>query len=414
MTEETIRTDFIDIRVYFNKKAPYLLIPLKYAKIIESKETAGLVSVDNNGRMVVNGSAWDRADFNIKRGRVFHACLHLAFGHYYRGRGFTKNAWNIAACAKVNSIIRGSLDREVNAGKIDLGKNEITMDAIAEVTKTDIGDLEQMSVEEIARLLEDVSDKVLENMTEDDLIAALDNYQEIEDGEDGGDIFSKRDAEETKRILTRMRTLGQQAGNMPAEMDRAISEVIEVKPPWTFFLKSTIDLHEHHDSSFAYINRRNDELAGDYGYRYDLFNLVDTSGSIDETTLKYEIGLVKNHARNGTVIVLAFDAKAYELMTADSPSEVASRIAKRMKGGGGTEVGPALEVIDKQMRPGDGVVILTDGDVFDLDSITTKETAMSIAKRAGFAAIGYTRTPAKLPGFQSFFLDMKLTPGGSV
>lgn len=413
MTEESIRSDFIDIRVYFNKKAPYLLIPLKYSKIVESKESAGLVSVDGNGRMVVNGTSWDKAYINIKRGRVFHACLHLAFGHYYRGRGFREAAWNVAACAKVNSVIHGSLNNEISADKITLGKGEITMDEIAKVTKTELEDLNQMSVEEIARLLEEVSDQALEKMSEDDLIKALDNYQEIEEGEDGGDIFAKRDKEETKRVLTRMRNLGQQAGNMPAEMDRAISEVIEVKPPWTFFLRSTIDLHEHHDTSFAYVNRRNDELAGDYGYRYDLFNLVDTSGSIDENTLKFEVGLVKHHARNGTVLVMSFDAKAYELMTADSPTEVASRIAKKMKGGGGTEVGPALAVVEKKMRPGDGIVILTDGDIFDLDNPMTKQLAATISKKAGFAALGYTRTPAKLPGFQSFFLDMKLTADGS-
>ena len=414
MTEESIRSDFVDVRVYFNKKAPYLLIPLKYSKIVESKKTAGLVSVDSDGRMVVNGAAWDKADFNIKRGRVFHACLHLAFGHYFRGRGFSTVAWNVAACAKVNSVIHGALSADVNGCKLDLGKSEVTMDDIAEATKTDKEDLEQMSVEEIARLLEEISEKTLSEMSEEDLISALSEYQEIEEGEDGGDIFSKKDTEEIKHVLSRMRTLGHQAGNMPAEMDRAISEIIEVKPPWTFFLKSTIDLHEHHDSSFAYLNRRNDELAGDYGYRYDLFNLVDTSGSIDETTLKYEIGLVKNHARNGTVIVMAFDATAYEMMTADSPAEVASKIARKMKGGGGTVVGPALASVDKEMRPGDGVVILTDGDVFDLDNPDTLQLARNISKKAGFAAIGYTRTPAKLPGFQSFFLDMKLTPGDSV
>ena len=135
----------------------------------------------------------------------------------------------------------------------------------------------------------------------------------------------------------------------------------------------------------------------------------NTSGSIDEEQLRYFLGIVKHEARNAfEVYCIPWDAEAYEVLKAHNPREVASKVARKMKGGGGTVIKPCLEKTYRLVRPGDAVIILTDGDILDKDEEEAKLWFRRLANKAGFAMIGYTTTPVEAPGFLERHLTFRV------
>jgi predicted metal-dependent peptidase len=158
------------------------------------------------------------------------------------------------------------------------------------------------------------------------------------------------------------------------------------------------------DSTWAIANRRSDDQPGSIDYHKKLWGLVDTSGSIDEEELRMFLGLLKHEARNATLMVMSWDADVYDVLKATNPRDVARKIAPKMKGGGGTIIKPALEKVQKLMSPGDGVIVITDGDIFDTGDAQTQAAFKQVSKKAGCAIIGYTHTPVEAPGFASTFV----------
>ena len=159
------------------------------------------------------------------------------------------------------------------------------------------------------------------------------------------------------------------------------------------------------DASFAYPNRRSDDLPGPINYRPTVWCLIDTSGSISEEELKYFLGIAKHEAGNASLRVIAWDAEAYEVLKADSPQQVARRVASKMKGGGGTVCKPVLEKVYRLINSGDAIIMLTDGDIFDAEKSETQEWFRRVSSKAGFAMIGYTHKPVVAPGFITAHID---------
>ena len=102
---------------------------------------------------------------------------------------------------------------------------------------------------------------------------------------------------------------------------------------------------------------------------------------------------------------MAWDAKAYEVLKADRPCEVARKIASKLNGGGGTMCLPVLQKVHKLMNPNDAVIVLTDGDIYDAEQKETQEWFQRVAGKASTALIGYTHTPIHAPHFQSIFIN---------
>jgi predicted metal-dependent peptidase len=186
---------------------------------------------------------------------------------------------------------------------------------------------------------------------------------------------------------------------LAAGLERIVAEVLEVKPPWHLVLRFGVKNHSKQDSSFAYQSRRGDDYPGYYGYRYSAWCLIDCSGSISEDELRHFLGIVKFEARKADIYVIPWDGEAYEVLKASRPADVARKVAPRMRGGGGTVIAPALRNVFSLMNPGDAVIVLTDGDIFDAGSEETKQLFRKVSAKAGFAMIGYTHTPVDAPGF---------------
>jgi len=405
---EDIRTDLRDVRIFCGRYFPFIVIPLSYARIIATEfiSTAG---VDEFGTLAINPSWWSDLRIEAKRFTAIHECLHAVLCHPFRMKGFDHDCYNFVADGKVNHGITSA-----NVSGVDFDyRSIVTLNTLATVTGLRVEDLEKMSTEEIVRILEKygVKDGSIEPNRScggeeeggigDDLIPGKVEGEVIQEGDRS--IRKPKSREELreawKRLCEKSKAFAKQAGTIPIGLERIINEVLEVKPPWQVTVRFGLRNNSKFDASFAYTNRRSDDLPGPLNYRYVVWCLIDTSGSISQDELKYFLGIAKHEARSAALMVIAWDAMAYEVLKADSPQQVARRVASKMKGGGGTVCKPVLEKVHRLMNSGDVVIMLTDGVISDADKSETQEWFRRVSAKAGFAMIGYTHTPVIAPGF---------------
>lgn len=403
---EQIRQDLRDIRIFCGRYFPFLVIPLSYAPVIASEEipTAG---VDERGVLVVNPKWWATLQPETKRFVAIHEVLHLALLHPFRVKGYDRMVYNFAADGKVNDAVE-----EARIPGIRGSEDFITLNTLATVTGIQVMQLKKMSTEEIASALErkghggiGAPEKGGQGGGEqgtpslsDDLLGEPLDGEVVQAGGLPRGASRERLREAWKAICDRALSFAKQAGNIPTGLERLVSEVLEVKPPWYITLRFGLGSGKV-DASYAKTSRRGDEYPGWYGYERNVWCLIDTSGSIGEEELRTFLGIVKHEARSGRVFVIPWDAEAYEVLKAEKPADVARKVAMKMKGGGGTVCLPALQKVYGLMNWGDAVIMLTDGDIFDIEKEETRKWLGMVSSRAGFAMVGYTTKPVDAPGF---------------
>ena len=404
---ENIRMDLRDIRIFCGRYFPFVVIPLSYARIVATEiiETAG---VDERGTLAINPSWWSSLKVEAKRFVAIHECLHAVLCHPFRMKGFDHDTYNFVADGKVN---HGITNARVSGIDYDYG-NIVTLNTLATVTGLRVEDLEKMSTEEIVRVLEKYGGKggqCGDGGLGDDLIPGIVEGEVIQEGDRSvTEPKSREDLREAwKRLCEKAKAFAKQAGTLPAGLERIIDEVLEVRPPWQVTVRFGLRNSQKFDASFAYPNRRSDDLPGPINYRYTVWCLIDTSGSIGEDELRYFLGIVKHEARRASLRAIAWDAEAYEVLRAENPQQVARRVAPMMKGGGGTVCKPVLEKVYRFMNSGDAVIMLTDGDIFDAEKSETQEWFRKVSSKAGFAMIGYTHKPVIAPGFTTAHINFE-------
>ena len=406
---ENIRMDLRDIRIFCGRYFPFVVIPLSYARIVATEiiETAG---VDERGTLAINPSWWSSLKVEAKRFVAIHECLHAVLCHPFRMKGFDHDLYNFVADGKVN---HGISSARVSGVDYDCG-SIVTLNTLATVTGLRVEDLEKMSTEEIVRVLEKYGGKggqCGDGGLGDDLIPGIVEGEVIQEGDRSVTEPKNREdlREAWKRLCEKAKAFAKQAGTLPAGLERIIDEVLEVRPPWQVTVRFGLRNSSKFDASFAYPNRRSDDLPGPINYRYTVWCLIDTSGSIGEDELRYFLGIVKHEARRASLRAIAWDAEAYEVLRAESPQQVARRVAPMMKGGGGTVCKLVLEKVYRFMNSGDAVIMLTDGDIFDAEKSETQEWFRKVSSKAGFAMIGYTHKPVLAPGFTTAHIDFNKT-----
>jgi len=124
-----------------------------------------------------------------------------------------------------------------------------------------------------------------------------------------------------------------------------------------------------------------------------VWTLVDTSGSMVGKHLNQVMTEVFEIAKSlgSKVRIIAWDADAYE----DSLENV--RRSMKIKGGGGTIIGPAINLLLKKMKPNDIVVILTDGLIGDGESPEIQRKLAAVASKAASAVFATTVKIPPLP-----------------
>jgi predicted metal-dependent peptidase len=122
--------------------------------------------------------------------------------------------------------------------------------------------------------------------------------------------------------------------------------------------------------------------------------LVDTSGSIGAAELKRFISeIVGIVGETSKVVVIPWDARAYDPIEVRSIGDI-ERLRVQMRGGGGTVIYPALELLDKRYSDAAKIVIFSDWDVYDLNITETQNLLRKYASRI----VAFT-THSKPPDF---------------
>jgi len=192
------------------------------------------------------------------------------------------------------------------------------------------------------------------------------------------------------------------AGKEPFGLLREIEAFLKPKLNWRRLLRAAISSGlQKHVSTWKRPSRKHTDFPGyqKYGVRR-VHALVDTSGSISEEELRDFLSEVYGAARLSQVVVRAWDAQVYEKIDVKSPSD-AKKLTKRMRGGGGTTISPALRATLRELRSGDVVVVFTDGYLFDEDEAQPLFSA--VASRAKTIVVTTDRE-VKAPGWTQIHL----------
>jgi len=127
--------------------------------------------------------------------------------------------------------------------------------------------------------------------------------------------------------------------------------------------------------------------------------LIDTSGSIGEQELKKfasEVyGILKENAE---VIVIPWDATAYDPIVLKSPRDI-EKLKTGLRGGGGTCILPALEMVDKKFSNADMIVIFSDWMIADIGNDKVQQLLRKYSNRI-LAFTTYAEPPSFLRSFK--------------
>jgi predicted metal-dependent peptidase len=187
------------------------------------------------------------------------------------------------------------------------------------------------------------------------------------------------------------------AGTVPAGLARIVDRILKPKVKWQNILKKeiAIGIGKNVIGDWRKKSRKLPDVFP--GLRREqlttIWNLIDTSGSIDEEELRQFISEVYAQARETRVKAVAFDATSYEILEANSQQDVLKKIATKLKGGGGTQIRDALEKTYRNMQYGDIVVVLTDGLIYDKETPEVIELARRIKSKASTCLVVYTESP---------------------
>lgn len=396
-----IKDEIDKIKAALIMKTPFLYSLIARSRICISSQI-DTAAVDRNYTIYINPKKFMNLDVRDRVYILSHETLHIALNHLNRRERREPVKWNIATDAVVNTILDHYIRRTNSLRPVD-------MTTIAKIIDWDgdIGELRRMSAEEIYELIKGVD--VPLNLSMDLVDGNIESDGVVQEGD--ADIYSSRDISRKWRdALYRAYVIQREAGNIPACLERIIDGLFRPGIPWYAKLRVALrdGLGRSAVSTWIRLNRKLPYVIP--GVKMvsipTTWVLVDTSGSISVDMLKQFISEVYAIARQTEVKVVCWDAKAYDIIPARSSSEVISRVAKMIRGGGGTVIAPALKKTLRRMKPMDIVVVFTDGDISDIGSRDTMELLGKVALKSSKAIFVTTYVEHSIPMWDSIKLEV--------
>ncbi|MBA2851670.1 putative metal-dependent peptidase [Methanococcus maripaludis] len=171
-------------------------------------------------------------------------------------------------------------------------------------------------------------------------------------------------------------------GTIAANMLREINAVVEGHVNWRMLVKQHMSSYigKFRRSSYSKRNRKVPILPGYTSYGYpDIYVAMDTSGSISEQELKDFLSETYGVAKqlNTHIHLFTFDGNSYYTGKIKRKADIA-KLAKTLRGGGGTNIKPVLTEICKLKSHKDYVLIFSDGYIFDADDYQTIDMVNSL------------------------------------
>ena len=403
----TLAEDIKRIRATLWGKVPFISSLLGRARIVET-ESVPTAGVDKRSWVYINISYWEKLDLLCKTWLIAHEVAgHAAFLHPLREGSRVPNpekqpsehmTWNISADCAVNVM----LEEFIRAPEME--RFAVTAETIARLTGERVDDIKKMSVEEIYDLLQRNAVKV---EIELDLIpSCLGEGETVQEGDSafGGDKSPAEIKEAWRGFVARAYIAQKTAGTVPAGLERIVNEFIRPSLDPRALLRQGIraGLGKLMISDWRRPSRRYpDLLPWTRQLRIPtIWALTDASGSIGGDELKLFLGTVYEFAKHADVKVISFDTRAYELVTARRPAEVIPKVARHIRGGGGTEIRNALEQTLARMKNRDIVLVLTDMCIFDLDQPGVQHLLTAVSGRSSACAFCTTGRETLVKGWR--------------
>ncbi|MEM4592492.1 MAG: VWA-like domain-containing protein [Sulfolobales archaeon] len=199
-----------------------------------------------------------------------------------------------------------------------------------------------------------------------------DEMNEKQSGKQNNDVNRKDIEREINDRLVRSYAFAKMAGRVGARIERVIAELLKPQVDWRSLLRKYLQ-GTNVKRTWSRVSRKlPDTHPGRSLYgKPRAVVLIDTSASISQNELiqfMTELKSILGHAAK--VVVVFWDAEVEAVYELRHPSDIKKVVPK---GGGGTMIGDALRLVDKQYRDYEHIVILSDwdiGDIYNTDVIS--------------------------------------------
>lgn len=269
---------------------------------------------------------------NLTKSALGHEVMHCVFDHIGRRGGRSHRKWNQAGDYIINASLK-------DAG-FEIGEDWLHNSAFA-----------GMSSDEVYNLLPEPDDQ--------------DGNDPLDDCQDGNTESTEIDATDWKIATIQAAASAKAMGKLPGSLARFVDELTAPKVDWREMLRRFVTETSKDDYSWSRPNRR---FMAQGFYLPTLYSesmgeivvAIDTSGSIDQTTLTAfgsEIKAIVQSVRPSKTAVIYCDA-AVNHVDEFGPND---ELHFDMHGGGGTDFRPPFKLVEeKGIRPV-CFVYLTDG-----------------------------------------------------
>jgi predicted metal-dependent peptidase len=384
----------------------YLRITCPFLASLASKVRIGADESVEYGACDIDGVIWIGRKFMKlpERQRLYvlgHEVLHAALQHAARRADRHPELWNIAADVVVNE----ALDKA--------GVGEFPPFGVRGSYLHLPEGWEHWSAEQIYRWLEQ---NIVKHGGWRDLLEEQRKGTIIQQGEP--ELYGEREAQgesrgdrarRWQRELHKAWQVAKTAGKCPAGLDRWLENLLKPKTDVRALLRAYIreGLGRSVVTNWFRPSRKNPDMPWIKRLTIPTIHaLVDTSGSIDERELSLFLGTLQEFRSQAEITVTCWDAEAYETVKVRG-RDILPWVKGKIKGGGGTVIAPALKKTLEKMKPGDIVVVLTDGYIYDKHEEKTRDLAVRIAGKSG-ASISiflWTGEEVRMPGWRSVRLE---------
>jgi predicted metal-dependent peptidase len=317
-----------------------------------------------------------------------HEAGHLALLSAQRRGDRDPLVWNVATDCVINYLL---LNSELLPSR-EFMDGLVTPATISKMTGVGKDEIEKMSADQIYNLL----------MQRVSALPAPQGCSHDEYAQHPKNCGSEANselrelAEYWKRALAEAVDFAKSVGKLPAGAEIAF-ELLRPKVNWRALLRQAI-LQGPGLQLITTWKRPHRKIPNDLpGYTRlavpNVWTLIDTSGSMVGEHLDQAMTEVFEIAKSlsSKVRIIAWDADAYE-STLESV-----KASMKVKGGGGTRIGPALNLLLEKMRTNDVIIILTDGLIDDVEANEIQRRLGVIASKAASAVLATTVKVPPLP-----------------
>tara|TARA_R100001015_G_C4631670_1_gene194392 strand:+ start:2313 stop:3473 length:1161 start_codon:yes stop_codon:yes gene_type:complete len=318
--------------------------------------TAGVSKHGIGVQLAVNPEFFDNLNDLHRIGLLKHELLHISFGHLVmRDRFPNKKLFNIAADLEINQYIDSD----------HLPEGGITMDMFKDLN------LEPRAGTTYYYEKLDEADKNGQCQTLQSLLDQMDGDSQYDHKTwDEFDELTEADKKLVqKQIEHQLKETAEQTekrrGNIPGELAELISKLRTIEPPsfdWKGYLRRFVG-----NSSVSYTkklrrkyNKRYVENPGlKIKFKNNILVGVDTSGSVSNSELKEFMNeLTHMHKTGHKITVAQCDTQI------NSVEEFNPRKDWEIKGRGGTDFQPVIDLFNKKKGVYTALIYLTDGEAY--------------------------------------------------